>query len=848
MVAEILPTGRDWDELRAAIPPKIPAASRNFSKVVVRKPWGYEYLLYENPEAAAWLLSLHHGSSTSMHCHPSKTTLMSVLSGQIRFSSLSTSIELRAGEHVRIAKGAFHQSEAISPEGALLLEVEAPNQKFDLVRINDRYGRESEGYESDAADIKRNSNLNYVSFSSDAGSSTIEKVVGESKISIFRGSLEMLRARLETANPRTLVVFADEIEQSETLGGFPIHGILSDGIPFPRTEKDSFEVLVVEPSPRFLTGAQWLSESLRKNGIVEIFGVPNQANLHLVEAIARTEELRWHSFSSEQSAGFAAGGYSMASGLPAGLLLGDSFSCFAGLSSVASAWGNSVPMVVISTSPEPGYRKSNQLRKLGNRQVPVSSIFDAVTKKKLTLTAGLSGYARDLEGLLREAKAGRCGPVSLETTLSFQTTLTEDPIAKEAGVRKEQGASLSAVNSFYRLLKVSRRPIVLLGRGVRLSRAESSALGFIETLGIPFVTSRSGIDVIPTNHRLCFGRAGAYGERISNILVQSSDLVIVLGSSLNSSLIGRSPELFAREAQLFIVDIDSMELKKNSNRKGLAVQSDIEEFLKLAIEKFTPGVNALYEEWVVYCEHLSSTFEKALPESAQVKPNKNGPYAAIGTIRELLPPSALIVAGGGGWLLHMMTQTLSVRKGDRVLVESAFESAEFAIGAAFGASVASPGQKVICIVDSSPRSLDMGALYAIGAANSDVVIISIDAGGDSEVDATRNWAYSGSHLKSPSLVPDFETIKDIGFNVIQARDSSEWQTALRDGMQLHGPTVIVLKVSGDIVLSPRPGFLLEKNLGWTPMPIEDLHPLIPIELLSTSLLIETSEVSKRARS
>ena len=67
-------------------------------------------------------------------------------------------------------------------------------------------------------------------------------------------------------------------------------------------------------------------------------------------------------------------------------------------------------------------------------------------------------------------------------------------------------------------------------------------------------------------------------------------------------------------------------------------------------------------------------------------------------------------------------------------------------------------------------------------------------------------------------------------------------------MQLHGPTVIVLKVSGDIVLSPRPGFLLEKNLGWTPMPIEDLHPLIPIELLSTSLLIETSEVSKRARS
>lgn len=847
MIIEILPTGRDREELEAAKPPEIPAESRNFSKVVVRKPWGYEYLLYENPDAAAWLLSVDHGSSTSMHCHPSKTTLMSVLSGKIRFSSLSTSIELRAGEHVRIGKGAFHQSEAISPDGALLLEVEAPNKKFDLVRINDRYGRESEGYESAAADIKRKSNLNYVSFSAGGGSATIEKVVGESKILMFRGNLALLQSRLETANPQTLVVFIDSIEQSETLGGFPIHGILSDGIPFPKAGKDSFEALIVEPSPRYLTGAQWLSESLKKNGVVEIFGVPNQSNLHLVEAIARTEELRWHSFSSEQSAGFAAGGYALASGAPAGLLLGDSFSCLAGLASVASAWGNSVPMVVISTSPESSYKNSNELRKLGNRQIPVSSIFDPVTKHKVLLSKGLAGYSRDFQGLMRETKAGRHGPVSLETTLGFQTTLTKEPVAREAAGPEEIGASLSAVNGFDRLLKCSRRPIVLIGRGVRFSRAESSALRFIESLGIPFVTSRSGMDIIPTNHRLCFGRAGAYGQRTSNIIVQNSDLVIVLGSSLSSSLVGRSPELFARAAQLVIIDIDPKELEKNSHREGLVIQSDIQKFLDLAIDKCIPGASDRYQEWVAACENLTVTLEKALPESSRFEPDENGPYAAIRAIRQHLPSLAVIVAGGG-WLLHIMTQTLSVQEADRVLVESAFESAEFAIGAAFGAWISSPGQKIISVVDSSLKSLDMAALHAIAAANANVSVVVIDAGGDSEVDATRNWAYSGSHLKSQSFAPDFEFIKALGFNVIQARERSEWEPALKDGLQLDGPTVIVLRVSDDIVLIPRPGFLLEKNLGWTPLPIEDLHPLIPIELLSSSLLIEPAEVSKRARS
>lgn len=847
MIIEFLPTGRDRKELQAAGLTKNPPAVRDFSNVVVRKPWGYEYLLYENPEAAAWLLSLDRGSSTSMHCHPSKTTLMSVLSGQIRFSSLSTSVELEAGEHVRIGKGAFHQSEAISPQGALLLEVEAPNKKFDLVRINDRYGRESEGYESADADIKRNSNLNYVKFSSGDRSATIEKLLGESKISIFRGNLAMLQSRLEFANSQTLVVLSDSIEQSETLGGFPTHGILSDGIPAPKAGKVSFEALIVEPVPRFLTGAQWLSESLKKNGIVEIFGVANQSNLHLVEAIARTEEFHWHPFSSEQSAGFAAGGYAMASGFPAGLLLGDSFSRLAGLAAVASAWGNSVPMVVISTSPESSYANSQSLRKLGNRQIPISSIFNAVTKHKVLLSPGLAGYSRDFEGLVGKTKAGRHGPVSVETTLGFQTTLTEEPIAGEEAGREEVGASPGSLEGFFSFLNSSRRPIVLLGRGVRVSRAENTALRFIETLGIPFVTSRSGMDIIPTNHRLYFGRAGAYGQRITNIIVQNSDLVIVLGSSLSPSLVGRSPALFAREAKLVIVDIDPKELKKNSHREGLAIRSDIGKFLELALEKSSPAVAALYEEWVLDCENLTASLEKSLPESSRMKPDENGPYAAIEAIRQHLPPMSIVVAGGG-WLLHVMTQIFDVQKGDRVLVESAFESAEFAIGAAFGAAMSSPDQKITCIVDSSPRSLDMAALHAIASANANVAIVVIDAGGDSEVDATRSWAYSGSHLKTQSLAPDFESIEALGFSVSQARERSEWEPTLRDGLECDGPTVIILSVSGEIVLTPRPGFFLEKNLGWTPLPIEDLHPLIPIDLLSSSLLIEPSEVSKRARS
>lgn len=122
--------------------------SADLSKLVVTKPWGYEYLFLQHPVSEVWHLNIKHNQSTSMHCHPNKKTALVVLEGKALFSSLHESMELDPLDAVVIHPGTFHSTQAISLEDATVLELETPPMKHDLVRLEDKYGRAMSGYEN----------------------------------------------------------------------------------------------------------------------------------------------------------------------------------------------------------------------------------------------------------------------------------------------------------------------------------------------------------------------------------------------------------------------------------------------------------------------------------------------------------------------------------------------------------------------------------------------------------------------------------------------------------------------------------------------------------------------------
>ncbi len=114
---------------------------------IVTKPWGYEYLVYENDEVALWLLHIRKDASTSMHCHPNKTTGLILLEGEADVIFLGNTVRLNPIEKIMIRRGLFHSTTAVSEGGAYILEIETPKMKTDLIRLGDKYGRENQPYE-----------------------------------------------------------------------------------------------------------------------------------------------------------------------------------------------------------------------------------------------------------------------------------------------------------------------------------------------------------------------------------------------------------------------------------------------------------------------------------------------------------------------------------------------------------------------------------------------------------------------------------------------------------------------------------------------------------------------------
>lgn len=149
MINKIFPSLNDFENLsRLKVESSDFANTFDYRNVVVNKPWGYEYLWYQNETVAIWFLFIKNFHGTSLHCHARKRTSLIVLDGLIQCNTLDDKYTLNPLQAIVIEPCVFHSSKALSAEGAFLLEIETPPMKGDLVRMNDHYGRQNVGYEN----------------------------------------------------------------------------------------------------------------------------------------------------------------------------------------------------------------------------------------------------------------------------------------------------------------------------------------------------------------------------------------------------------------------------------------------------------------------------------------------------------------------------------------------------------------------------------------------------------------------------------------------------------------------------------------------------------------------------
>ena len=275
--------------------------------------------------------------------------------------------------------------------------------------------------------------------------------------------------------------------------------------------------------------ADYIFDYLTKKKVDTVFMVSGGQAMFLNDAVYKHKNLNVICTHHEQSAGMSAEAYGRILGRPAVALVTAGPGSLNVITGVAGAWTDSSPMFVISGQSAlkfVEYQESNRIRQHGVQGINIRPIVESITKYFVTVDDP-SKILFYLQKAYHAATTGRPGPVWLEVPIDIQRMDVPERILQEFLPEEEPYYEISeSIQKTIKLLESAKRPLFILGQGVRLSKAIPEMKKTLEKLRIPVLTTRLGIDIIESDNELYVGRPGTYGERAANFAVQNADLII----------------------------------------------------------------------------------------------------------------------------------------------------------------------------------------------------------------------------------------------------------------------------------------------------------------------------------
>lgn len=825
----------------------------DYSRVVVKKPWGYEYLIFQNESVAVWILFIKPGASTSMHCHLHKKTSLSVLSGSVVCALHDDEIPRRAGEGLLIGETVFHQTRATSVKGAFVMEVETPVNKRDLVRFKDPYGREGLGYESTDHMTVNLSNYNYISFINSTIYYNVKKRFGETSLQLVRSEqaqdlstvlrgtscdlIGVLKGSVHNGNLTHHPGHMLEFEESASQGNFVVEA--------------GFEGIVISTRDRSVRAADFIISHLKARNVRSFFFAPGRSNAHLVDAIARETEINFIPQTSDASAAWAAVTNAKLTGELSCCIVSTGAAGTMAMTAAADAWTDSTPVLFISAQSCLSTVDSSGLqlvRQLANKQLPISRLVEPITKLSAVVTDVIR-MKEYLDQAIHTALERRQGPVWLDLPIDILgMTIDEDAQVSfqpqpETTAGQEPGL-IAQVERALILLRSAKRPVILAGYGIRAANAGPALLQLAESCGIPVLTSRRGADLLPDDYPLFFGRPGSYGQRSANFIIQNADVLLSIGCRLSLPLTGRNVRSFARDATKIVVDIDGAELTKPTIDADLPIAADAGHFIRALLEKLiTTPISAL-PDWLERCRRWRRDFppsrEQRLEDGRAVDP-----YKVIELLSEVLPEETILIAEGGTCVDYLM-QSFKFKRGQRLLSSSGLEADGFTLAGAIGTVSASRGKRSVCFCEASSFLQSLSEASSIIQRDLPVTIVVFCSSADLGVRQMQASYFGGrlvemppQHTAADQALAMFHFLHQTP--TFSLKKSVDIASVMQRLFPASGTTLCSIHLPEKHEMVPRLTMTVKSDGSWTSRPLEDMYPLLSREILQENMLIDLLE-------
>jgi acetolactate synthase-1/2/3 large subunit len=594
--------------------------------------------------------------------------------------------------------------------------------------------------------------------------------------------------------------------------------------------------------------SDYLAEFLADHEIKHIFGIIGAGNAHLFDSIFHkgyTEIICVH---HEQAACMAMQTYYRTTGKISAALLTTGAGSTNGITGVVSAWADSIPGIIISGNENSKYIELHKdLRMWGVQGYDSSLMVSKVTKYASRVLAA-EDITSELEKVLYIAKQGRPGPVWLDIPMNIQASLVDSKnlkIFKSSVLPPIQVASAAelekTVDFVIASLKKAKRPVIWLGHGINLSGGSHLIETLLEKTNSPALVTWAGIDMIDSYHPRVFGRAGTYGQRCANFVVQNCDFLLCIGTRMAISQIGYEISELARDAKIVVVDIDRHEMEKYKDRYERMICADAKVFIEKMIEKSGSIDTDLFSDWINQCNYYK---EKYPWFSVADHPDREGyinSYQFMDRLNNHLKPNQIITTDMGTALLSGH-QVLKLKKGQRLMTSTGLGEMGYGLPAAIGASVAMDKGEVMCLNCDGGMMMNLQELQTMVHHGLPIKLFIFNNDGYLMIKHTQNAVFkgrkSGVDNKTGVSCPNFSALAT-AFNLpsYQIKTWEDFENIIPKVQEHEGAVICEVFMHPEQLFVPKLSLVAQADGTLVSPPLEDLSPLLPRDEMRTNMLI-----------
>jgi acetolactate synthase-1/2/3 large subunit len=537
--------------------------------------------------------------------------------------------------------------------------------------------------------------------------------------------------------------------------------------------------MVNKESSMKLTGAQILCESMLREGVDVIFGLPGGAILPLYQTLPQYPQLRHILMRHEQGAAHAADGYARVTGRPGVAWATSGPGATNLVTGIATAQMDSVPMVIVTGQVARAAIGSDAFQ-----ETDITGITLPITKHNY-LVMNAADIARVVKEAFHIASTGRPGPVLIDIPKDVFTEKAdfEYPDSLDLpGYKPTMDGHPSQVKKAAKLINEAKRPVILAGHGIILSNSYDELRELAEKAQIPVITTLLGISCFPEGHVLSLGMPGMHGMAYASWAIEEADLVLALGMRFDDRITGK-PSAFATNSKKVHIDIDPSEIGKNV-KVDVPIVGDLKRVLRMLNKHVDP---TLHGEWLGRIEEL----KREHPSHLVRETDKLIPQFVIKEISAATNGEAIIVTGVGQ---HQMWAAQHYGfKEPRSLVSSGGSGAMgYEVPGALGAQVGRPDKVVWSIAGDGGFQMTMSEVATMVENRIPVKFAIINNGFLGMVRQWQEAFYQRQYVATGyTRNPDFARLADaFGCLGLKVTDKAQVRGAIEKAMAYDGPAIL----------------------------------------------------------